>query len=459
MTTAATQQPIAAVESEQALIGAALYDAPACAEAFERVRPEHMFDPVHAALWGHLRTGDVIDPVILSQRMGDHPGFAELGGVAFLADLIDRAYLPTVSQHADAVIDAAIRRAIASVAQFALADAATAGRGEALIADVERQCAEIAKDGSTASGAKAIGLTAYDNLEAAMAGEFRGTPCGLGALDTVTSGGLKRDDVWVIGGRSSMGKSVAGLSIARGVAMQNRGVLMFSLEMSEREVQARLISDLAHDDAGGWQLRYSDVLAGSFDHTTRDRARHAARRLAGFPMLVNDRGGLTIDDIRHQGLRQVRAWRKAGVQPGVVLIDHLGLIKPVRKTDSKAADTADTVDQLKDIAKQLECPIVALAQVNRGPENRNDKRPTMGDLNWSGSIEQIADFVCLLYRPAYYLARSADPDDQDKAHHVRHELELLVQKNRSGPIGTQKAWVDVACNAIRDLPTLERVRA
>jgi replicative DNA helicase len=141
------------------------------------------------------------------------------------------------------------------------------------------------------------------------------------------------------------------------------------------------------------------------------------------------------------------------VTPGLVLIDHLGLVQPVRRTDSRAADTAATVDQLKDIAKAIGCPVVALAQVNRGPESRTDKRPTMGDLNWSGSIEQIADLVCLLFRQAYYDARSTDPDEQDRAHARRHDLELLVAKNRAGPIGTQKAWVDVACNAIRDAPT------
>ena len=449
---------IAAIESEQALIGAALYDVQACAEAFERVQSYHMHDPVHSALWDHLRTGEIIDPVLLAQRMGNHAGFLELGGVSFLAALIELAYLPTVSKHADAVIDAAIRRAVSDVAIKAQADCVQPGHGEAVIAEIERQCADIARDGSTASGGVAVGLTAYDNLEAAMSGEFRGTPTGIGCIDKVT-GGIKRDDVWFLAGRTSMGKSIAGLSIARGVTMQNRGVLMFSLEMSTREVQARLIADLAYDEGGGWQVFYSDVLRGDLDHSGRDRARLSARRLAGLPMIVNDRGGLTIDDIRHQSLRQVRVWRKAKVQPGLILIDHIGLVKPMRTTDSKAADTAATVDQLKDIAKHLDCPILALAQINRGPENRTEKRPTLGDINWSGSIEQIADFVAIIHRPAYYLARSTDPDDQDRAHSQRNDLEFLIQKNRAGAIGIHRAFIDIACNVIRDLPELDRARA
>jgi replicative DNA helicase len=173
------------------------------------------------------------------------------------------------------------------------------------------------------------------------------------------------------------------------------------------------------------------------------------------PINVTDAGNLTIDDIRSQALRQVRAWEKADIAPGAVLIDHIGLVKPVRKTESKAADTADTVNELKGLAKQLRCPVISLVQINRATESRSDKRPTMADLNWSGSIEQIADLVCLLYREAYYKERGSELDRAD-AFAVRHKLELLIHKNRSGPIVTLDAWADVACNAIRDL---QQVRA
>jgi replicative DNA helicase len=164
-------------------------------------------------------------------------------------------------------------------------------------------------------------------------------------------------------------------------------------------------------------------------------------------------GGLTIEDIRSQAQRQMRAWEKAGVQRGAVFIDHIGLVKPhSKRADSKAAETADIVNELKAIAKQLRAPVIALCQVNRNTESRNDKRPTLADLNWSGAIEQIADFICLLYRESYYLDRSADADDQAKAGMVEHEIELLIHKNRSGPICNLKAFVDIACNVIRDLP-------
>src|SRR5690606_1962404 len=110
-----------------------------------------------------------------------------------------------------------------------------------------------------------------------------------------------------------------------------------------------------------------------------------------------------LDQIISLSRRQVRAWERKQIEPGCIVIDHIGLVQASAQRDSKAAERADVVDRLKEAARLIGCPIVAAAQVNRGPEARQDKRPTMGDLNWSGSIEQIADFVGLLYRDAYYL--------------------------------------------------------
>lgn len=441
---------IAALESEHALMGAAMYDADHCADVLDRVKPEHFAEPMHALIWTELRKGGVVDPVLLSRKFGEVPAFETLGGVAFLADLVDKAALHTVGAHADAVVDAAMRRRLRDLSLEA-ADAATKSPGEAerLIADLERGMADVAR--SRAPGAVPVGLTALDNLEAAWRGEFVGVPTGLRCIDHVTAG-IRMDDVWFFGGRTSMGKSVVGLEVARGIAEQGRGVLMFSLEMPTREVQARLIASMAHDMRDLDQVRYGDLLKGRTMQSLKDRARSAAKRLASLPFVVTDAGGLTIDDIRSQALRQVRAWEKAGIKPGCILIDHIGLVQPTRRSDNKAAETADTVNQLKPLAKQLRCPVVALVQVNRQTESRTDKRPTLADLNWSGAIEQIADFIALLYRESYYLSRSTSSQERDEAVMKEHSLEILIHKNRSGPICNVKAWVDVACNAVRDWP-------
>ena len=438
------------IEAEIGIIGACLYDAPECGEAYDRLRVEHFHDPFNRALWSIICDGKQHNAhavVEIAAAGGD-----STEAKAFIADALESANTRMIPSLVSAVVDAALRRNIADLAKWASAEVVKPGGGENVLSTVERGCAEIARLETAGPMAVPVGLTALANLDAALSGEFRGTDTGLRALDHIT-GGIKREDVWIIGGRSSMGKSVVGLSLALGIARQKRGVMMFSLEMPTREVQARMTADAAHAvSLAEDNLYYADILRGQIAPDQIERARGFAESLADLPMVVTDAGGLTIDDIRRQGLRQVRAWERAGIQPGVILIDHLGLIRPAKNTGNKTADTSDTVNELKEITKRLCCPIIALAQVNRNPEGRADKRPTMGDLNWSGSIEQIADFVCLLYRQNYYDSRSNEPDEQARAVSNVHDIELLIQKNRSGPTCSTRAWIDVAANALRDVP-------
>ena len=456
------------IENEHSLIGLTLYDN-AALDAAGAVRPEHFHEPTHQRIWEtileRVKAGVMAEPVSVADRMAGDRALEALGGIRYLAELIDHAPPVTMAEHyAGRVIDGATKRALADVgARLQQVANASGDTGEELLSQVEAEIAEIARAGGQKNLAEPAGLTALDTLERAWNGELRGSPTGVACLDRVTNG-VRPGDVWVVGGRSSMGKSVVALSLARGIAEQGRGVLVFSLEMPMREVQCRLIADLAHDREAAYDglenIGYGELLKGRGLPFQKDRARAAAKRLAELPISVIDLGGLTIMDIRTQAQRQLRAWEKARVPVGAVVIDHLGLVRAHGKPrDSKAAETADTVNELKAIAKALKAPLICLAQVNRGPEQRENKRPSMADLNWSGSIEQIADFVCLLYREAYYLERSPDPDDAERAGAVEHELELIVAKNRSGPICTVKAWVDVASNALRDREQDDRRRA
>lgn len=451
---------IHALESEQAVIGAALFDPEACDVALERLRPDSFFEPYHAAAWDLIgqarRAGAPADASVVTQRLSAHPA-AQGYGPAYFVDMVEKAALWSLPAHIDAVADRATRRAIQHLARDVAQRAGDTldGSGDLLLAELERGAADVARHSGSASLAVPAGLDAMEMLEAAWRGENKGVPVGLECLDRVTAG-IRQEDVWVIGARTSMGKSVFGLNLVRAIAQQGRGTMVFSLEMPRREVQARLIADLAFErrraypDCPSPNVRYSDMLQGRSIADQRQLAQDGARKLASLPMAVCDAGGLTIDDIRVQAIRQMRAWDRSGVKRGAVLIDHIGLVRPVRSTGNKAADTADTVNELKSLAKALECPIICLSQVNRGPEGRQDKRPTAADLNWSGAIEQIADMICLLYREAYYLERSSEQADRDSAAFVENKLELLIQKNRSGPSCNLEAFIDVACNAVRD---------
>lgn len=457
---------IHALASEQAVIGAALYDPEACDAALERLRPDMFFEPLHGAAWELIAAGRRNSAAVDATALDDAlkaTGAGIVAGDGYFRGLVAGATLWALQSHVDAVADRATRRAIHLLANETAERCANVldGSGDLILAELERGAADVARASGSATLAVPAGLDAMDMLDAAYRGENRGVPVGLDCLDRVTSG-IRQEDVWVIGARTSMGKSVLGLNLVRGIAQQGRGSMVFSLEMPRREVQARLISDLAFErrrafhDCPNPNVRYSDILQGRSIKDQRQLATDGARALASLPITVCDAGGLTIDDIRVQAQRQMRAWDRAGVARGCVLIDHIGLVRPVRNSGNKAADTADTVNELKAMAKALRCPIIALSQVNRGPEGRQDKHPTVADLNWSGAIEQIADLICLLYRPAYYLERSGEQVDRDNAAFVENELELMIHKNRSGPLCSPKAFVDVACNAVRDVEERNR---
>ena len=441
------------LQAEFDAVGLSLFSEKARGILMERLRPDHFSEPAIKDVWRLILDG-VNNPSLIVQRMADHRGFAELGGPRFLADCIDAAPCDLAAEDtAEAIVDAWTRRELSTIGgEIQKAATKAPGRSELILHDCERAIAEIARGSGARPAAVSAGLTALDMLEGAYSGSYAGQKVGIEALDHVT-GGIRPEDVWIIAGRTSMGKSVTAVSLAKGLAEQGLGVLFFSLEMPMREVQARLIADMAYDrevtyERGG-NVRYGDILKGRGEGWHRDRARDAAKNLASLPISVNDQGGMTISDIRSQTLRQFRAWEKAGIKPGACIIDHIGLVIPERRSDSKAADTADTVNELKPMAKQTGAPVIALCQVNRQTEGRNDKRPTPSDLNWSGAIEQAADLICLLYRESYYLERSSDPADKDRAFALQHELELIIGKNRSGPICTVKAHIDVASNAVR----------
>jgi len=457
----ATHDPPANIEAEQALLGALLYDN-SVLELVDGLAAQHFYEPFHGRLFdaatSQLRTGLRVDPVVLADYLITDQAFLELGGLRYLADLVDRAPPSAMAEaYASSVVDNWRKRELARIGQeiaFRTQQETTSGIEQA--AEAERSLADLARcdDGGQAV---ALGLGALEMIEAARRGEYVGTPMGIGSLDRVT-GGIRSDDVLFFGARTSMGKSLVAIATALGLALQGRGVLFLSLEMPLREVQARAIASLGYDPEARWDgayggnVAFGDILKGRVRDDLWPKATAAAKRLVELPFTISDKGGLTIADVAARARRQTRAWAKAGIAPGAIIIDHIGLVNPTRRTDNKAADTTEIVNELKGLAKSIGAPIIACAQINRAPEGRNDKRPTLGDLNWSGAIEQIADVVCLLYRESYYLERSAADGDWDRAQACKNDIELLIHKNRAGPICTVRAFVDVACNALCDLP-------
>jgi replicative DNA helicase len=451
------------LEAEQLLIGSVLFENQRLDDCGE-VRPEHFAEPAHGRVWAEvcrlIRGDRLAEPIAVNDALSGDAPYQELGGLHFLVECVDQTNPGAARAYADAVVSESKRRALLSVGELLREPA---GDPDARLGEAERALAEIARDGGGRVAFRPIGATALDTLALARSGGLKGQPTGLAALDNVT-GGIRDAEFWVLAGRASMGKSVVGLSLARGIAQNGRGVIVFSLEMTEREIQARMIADLAYDrtrplNGAMNNPKYSDILKGKGDAQVWSDAERAAKRLASLPVVVTDIPGLTVDQIKLQAARQIRAWEKAGVRTGAVVVDHLGLIRPSKdRQGSTAAEVRDISNSLKDAAKELGVPLVALAQVNRQSESQGDRRPSMAQLNWSGSIEQDAHVVGLLYREAYYLERKDRTDEEDVIwRDKRFELELSLQKNRNGPLCNLRLFCDVASNVVRDLD--ERVAA
>lgn len=271
--------------------------------------------------------------------------------------------------------------------------------------------------------------------------------------------GWRRGRFYVLAGRPGMGKSTTALSLLVHTAKQGAGVLFFSLEMTNAELMEMALCDLAWSRFH--RIEYRDLSEPMKDTTESEkrfeRIREAGETLANYPLTIMDRGGMTIADIRSQALQQAQRLEAQGKRLEVICIDHLGLIKPSGKyAGNKPAETEEISAALKALAKELNIAVVALVQLNRGVEGREDKRPSLSDLRWSGAIEQDADIVMFVYQEAYYLTKPvSDPVEDaarmEKLQAAKGELEVIFAKHRGGPCPTIKMFCDMGCGVVRDL--------
>jgi replicative DNA helicase len=251
-----------------------------------------------------------------------------------------------------------------------------------------------------------------------------------------------------------MGKTAVGVQLALNVATAGHGVAYFSLEMPATSLTERCIaSRLWMPDADG--IAYTRISRGDLNERESRWVRQCRDDLDALPLDIDERPALSAAEIEAQARVFASRFQRQGKRLGLIVVDHLhkciapGYSKPVEVFTQVSA-------RLADLAKKLDVPVLALAQLNRSVESREDKRPTLADLRESGAIEQDADAVIFTYRDAYYLERQSYRSMEDEADRLadlakcQNRLELIVAKNRQGPIGTVDCWCNMACNVVRD---------
>lgn len=428
-------------EAEQALLGILMYDAAAFERLPDGLTAEHFAEPYHQRIYAVvadlIQGGQVAEPSLVADSLQADPEFA-LSGLEHLVELMDKAPPSvTIKDFARSVMDLALRRELIRIGGEIVANAPdpAAPAAEHLSA-AEALLFDLAETGSKERPVSTFGDAldkAVEQARAAFArdGRLTGVTTGLIDLDQKL-GGLHPSDLLILAGRPSMGKTALALNIAINAAKAGARVFFPSLEMSAEQLGLRALADFAN--VSGDRLRKGMVTRQEL-HTVEDARDH----FRSLPISIDDTGGIHIAKLCARARRQ---HRKSGLD--LIVVDYLQLITTdAGKGGNRVQEVSQITGALKALAKELNVPVLALSQLSRQVESRDDKRPMLSDLRESGSIEQDADVVMFVYREEYYLGRSEPaegsakhPEWQDAMSKVLGKAEVIVGKQRHGPIGT-----------------------
>lgn len=447
------------IEAEQQLLGAILTDNDVYDRIAAIVAPRHFYDPVHARIFeiaaARIAKNTLASPVTIRAFMEDDAGLQELGGPAYLQRLAASAVSTfAVRDYALMVYEMAVRRDLIGLGRD-IADRATHLAVESnpkdQIVEAEQALYRLAEQGQTDSGFQSFLTAVTDAVNVANAayqrdGGLAGVSTGLIDMDRKL-GGLHRSDLLILAGRPSMGKTSLATNIAFNIAKAFRrgetpdgstgtidgGVVgFFSLEMSAEQLAARILSEAAQVPSE--QIRRGDMSEAEFRNFVE-----AAKALEACPLFIDDTPALPISQL---AARARRLKRTHGLD--VLIVDYLQLVRPASAKDSRVNEVSEITQGLKAIAKELDIPVIALSQLSRQVEAREDKRPQLSDLRESGSIEQDADVVMFVFREEYYKEREKPGEHelekmaawQDEMARLHGKAEVIIGKQRHGPIGT-----------------------
>src|SRR5579875_881737 len=419
------RMPPQQVEAEQAVLGAMLISPDAVAEALEILEPDDFYRAAHQSIFRAMRdvydAGNPVDVVTVAAALRTRDDALDaVGGAEYLADLA--AAMPTalhVVQYAEIVREKALlRRIIAAATHIAEAGYAQEVPAADVLADAERAILELGQFQRTRDFTHISDVlqTTFERIEQLYEsdGNITGVPTGYSELDRMTSG-FQKSDLIIVAARPSVGKTAFALNIAQNVAVR-AGVpaAIFSLEMSKDQLVQRMLCAEAYID--GHKLRN-----GTLDDDDWPKLSMGVSTLGNAPIYIDDTPGITVPEMRSK-LRRLKI--EHGL--GFVVIDYLQLIHGRRNSgENRQQEISEISRSLKQLARELEVPIVALAQLSRSVEQRQDKRPMLSDIRESGSIEQDADIVAFLYRDDYY-----DPETERQ-----NIVEVIIAKQRNGPTG------------------------
>ena len=454
------------IEVEQALLGAVLINNEAFYRVSDFLEPAHFFDPLHRQIFEKaaqlIRLGKVADPRTIKSFLKENELVGDISVAEYLARL---AYEATTIINAEdygrTIYDLAIRRSLITIGEDMVNiayDAPVDMAPRAQIEDAERRLFELAETGRYDGGFQGFAEALRAAIDMAgnafkRSGHLSGLATGLEDMDRLM-GGLQNSDLVILAGRPGMGKTALATNIAYNVAKAWRGeqqpdgaiktvdggiVGFFSLEMSSEQLATRVLAEQAG-------VSSSDIRRGSIHEEQFDRIVEVAQEMQRIPLYIDQTGGISIGQL---AARARRLKRQKGLD--FLIIDYLQLVQGSsrRASENRVQEITEITTNLKALAKELNVPVLALSQLSRQVESREDKRPQLSDLRESGSIEQDADVVMFVFREEYYLKNRKPKEGTEEFFKWQAEMEqvfgraeVIIGKQRHGPTGTVELHFD-----------------
>ena len=421
------------LEAEEAVLGSILLEQDSIISVMEFLVPDYFYRVAHQLIFAAMielnQNSEAIDPITVSEKLRQKNQIDNVGGEAGIIELLDK--VPTAANvefYTQIVLEKSTRRKLIKTSTNIVKNAYQEDETIANVLDTAERDILSVSEGRNKAGfipIRDVLHDAYESLEERSKnnGEVTGIATGYIGLDRMTSG-LHADELIILAARPSVGKTAFVLNIAKNVAVNlNETVAIFSLEMGAESLVERIICSHASINAG-------HLKTGKLTDEEYTQYFVATGVLAEAPIYIDDTPGIRVSEIR----AKCRRLKQERNNLGLVVIDYLQLIEGNGK-ESRQQEVSEISRNLKKLAKELKVPVIALSQLSRGVEQRQDKRPIMSDIRESGSIEQDADIVAFLYRDDYY---RQEPDENGQVPEVEPNstIEVIIEKNRSGPRGT-----------------------
>ena len=454
------------IEAEQAVIASILVSNDIYDEISSILDSQKFFDPIHVKLYETIETliskGLLANPITLKNYFENNEGLKELGGQEYLIKITK--FSTSVKQaidYANIVQEMHVRRELIKISQSVLDEVSTNSdvgtSGETIIQNTEKSLFDLAERGhfnqsfmkfdSALKQTIDMAKSAYQNEEGLV-----GVPTGLTDLDS-RLGGLHKQDLVIIAGRPSMGKTALATNIAFHAAKNiekkrsKSTVAFFSLEMSSEQLSTRILSEQS-------RIRSNDIRRGKVSEKEFEQFIETSKNISELPLYIDETPAITIAAISNRSRRIKRLF---GLE--LIVVDYIQLMRSSGKKEyNRVQEISEITQGLKALAKELNVPVLALSQLSRAVEQRDDKKPQLADLRESGSIEQDADIVMFVFRESYYL-QNKEPtvgsiehaEWQTKMNEISHLAEIMISKQRHGPTGNVKVEFEAMYTKFKDL--------